>query len=150
MDHSGHEPERNRHECRKTTISLTTRRSVLRIGHALLTLLRLGVGRPVHLHLDDTGLVSGRSEMGNALRSHGSRQDRRSCGRSRYTACGAIRSHLPANFPGKTSALGSAGTALPLGEGMRALFASSHCANVCTPPLSARAIAGSRAAQRRH
>lgn len=37
---------------------------MIRIGHALLTVLRMGVGRPVHLHPDDTGLVSGTRERG--------------------------------------------------------------------------------------
>lgn len=45
-------------------ISLTQPRAVLRIGHALLTLCRMGGGGPVHLHPDDTRLVSGTHERG--------------------------------------------------------------------------------------
>lgn len=107
MDHSGHEPERNRHECRKTTISLTTRRSVLRIGHALLTLLRLGVGRPVHLHLDDTGLVSDARKWGtrSGATDHG-RTGEVADDQDTPPAVQSVHIFLP-TFPAKTSALGS-------------------------------------------
>lgn len=63
--------------CHRTIVSLTSHLTMVRIGHALLSLLRLGDSSPFDLRPDDARVVSGTRERRAASRAenHGERRE---------------------------------------------------------------------------